>query len=116
MLLVTQTSFVSMVSALKSAGLVAIALARVATGLTPPNWENRVMTTKGLVEGFESQGVRQFRGIPFAKPPVEELRWQDPQEPAAFQGTFLATTYGNACMQKLDEKFAPGVTISEDCL
>ena len=33
-----------------------------------------VATTKGMVEGFESEGIHKWFGIPFAKPPVGELQ------------------------------------------
>jgi para-nitrobenzyl esterase len=72
-------------------------------------------TTTGAVEGFDyGEGIIGFRGIPFAAPPVGELRWKPPQPPVAWQGVREAKAFGSDCMQF---PFAPPVTsMSEDCL
>jgi len=71
---------------------------------------------KGEIDG--SSGVRVFRGIPFAAPPVGDLRWVEPQPVAEWQGTRDATKFAPRCMQRplfSDMQFrSPGV--SEDCL
>ena len=43
--------------------------------------DNRVMTTNGIIEGTSEpdSGLRSFKGIPFAAPPVGVLRWKPPQ-------------------------------------
>ena len=46
-----------------------------------------VRTTKGVVEGVEKNGYVVFKGIPYAKAPVGELRWKAPQEMDAWEGT-----------------------------
>ena len=79
----------------------------------------QVKTESGAVEGTESQDarVRIFRGIPFAAPPVGELRWQAPHPVAAWQGVRKATAFGNRCMQA--PIFADMIfrdEVSEDCL
>jgi para-nitrobenzyl esterase len=54
-----------------------------------------------------------FRGIPFAAPPVGDLRWRPPAAPASWQGVRDATTFGNRCPQ-ID---LSGVLVGdEDCL
>jgi para-nitrobenzyl esterase len=68
----------------------------------------------GVAEG----GVRIFRGIPFAAPPVGPLRWKPPQPPAPWSGERKATEPGPACLQPTgrEEGVAGGDPLSEDCL
>lgn len=76
-----------------------------------------VETAQGAVQGFENDGVYTYRGIPYAAPPVGELRWAPPNPPSSFTDTFDATAPGNICVQ---EEFGgleiPGFSPSEDCL
>jgi para-nitrobenzyl esterase len=79
----------------------------------------QVKTQSGPVEGTESQDgrVRIFRGIPFAAPPVGELRWQPPRPVAPWEGVRKAIAFGNRCMQApifSDMIFRD--EMSEDCL
>lgn len=70
----------------------------------------------GRIAGTTELGVRVFRGIPFAAPPVGALRWKPPQPAAAWDGVRACTAFGSICPQpapllgKKDEKE------SEDCL
>jgi len=79
-----------------------------------------VETAQGKVQGFEKDGVRVFRGVPFAKPPVGALRFQAPEKPEPWAGVRDATQYGNAAPQPpLMLAALPGFDIgtqSEDCL
>src|SRR5215469_7481924 len=59
----------------------------------------RVDTRQGPVEGFTAKGVDQFLGIPYAAPPVGDLRWRPPQPAAAWTGVRQATQFGPACAQ-----------------
>ena len=76
-----------------------------------------VETGSGPVEGFEEDGVFSYRGIPYAAPPVGDLRWKPPTAPAPWTTTLAATEKPNLCPQ---EAFAglpvPGFMPSEDCL
>jgi len=80
----------------------------------------KIKTDKGSVEGTYTTDhqVRIFKGIPYAAPPVGNLRWQLPQPAAKFFGTFAAHDYGHHCYQTnpfADMTFSdPGP--SEDCL
>src|SRR5215211_3125574 len=62
---------------------------------------DQVKTTYGIVEGTApSSGVRLFQGIPFAAPPVGDLRWKAPQPVKPWQGARPATQFGPRCMQQ----------------
>jgi para-nitrobenzyl esterase len=58
-----------------------------------------VETGFGKVEGIDSGGVLQFRGIPYAAGPVGDLRWRPPQPPAPWAGVRRATEFGPAAPQ-----------------
>ena len=74
-----------------------------------------VQTTNGAIAGSIDEGIRSFKGIPYAQPPVGPLRWRPPQPATAWAGTRDATRFGNDCMQKpFADSRAPAV--SEDCL
>jgi para-nitrobenzyl esterase len=81
---------------------------------------DRVKTTAGVVEGSgrQASGVRAFKGIPFAQPPVGELRWRPPQAPKSWEGVRRADKFGPRCMQHPvfgDMNFRSD-GMSEDCL
>jgi para-nitrobenzyl esterase len=58
-----------------------------------------VTTTGGQLEGFRLSGVRRWRGIPFAAPPVGDLRWRPPADPEPWDGVRQARAYGATCLQ-----------------
>ena len=75
-------------------------------------------TTYGRVQGqVGSEGILAFKGIPYARPPVGELRWKPPQPPAPWSGTLMATQYGPVAPQTVDAlEPSSGLEQSEDCL
>jgi para-nitrobenzyl esterase len=84
-----------------------------------------IKTDAGLLSGMAgaAAGVRVFEGIPFAAPPVGELRWRAPQPAPKWTGIRKADTFGNACVQPkgvgrlntaIDLPNSPPA--SEDCL
>jgi para-nitrobenzyl esterase len=82
-----------------------------------------VKTAQGRLAGeLAADGVRVYRGIPFAAPPVGALRWREPQPPASWSGVRDATRFGPRCMQasgNLQGRVADAamnLPISEDCL
>jgi para-nitrobenzyl esterase len=106
-------------------GALLVAVAVAATqGPSPDSAALVVRTEGGLVRGAAGTvaGVRAFKGIPFAAPPVGDLRWRAPQPALAWKGTLDATQFSAICPQKLHTPgsisyFYPGPqTISEDCL
>ncbi len=79
----------------------------------------QVRIAGGLVEGAVApSGVRMFKGIPFAAPPVGERRWKEPQPAAPWKGVRTATRFGPRCMQLpiFSDMVFRSDGMSEDCL
>jgi para-nitrobenzyl esterase len=94
--------------------LLAIALAAVPTlGLAPR--QPTVVTSDGPIAGFQRDGVTQFRGIPYAAPPVGDLRWQPTQPHAKWTTTLDAVAFGDTCVQNQPGLFAKP-SLTENCL
>ncbi|CAN5797536.1 carboxylesterase family protein [soil metagenome] len=78
-----------------------------------------VKTVNGVVAGTVGKnGIRSFKGIPFAAPPVGDLRWQEPQPAANWPGVFKADHFGPRAMQAPifgDMNFRSD-GVSENCL
>ncbi|MBQ9210671.1 MAG: carboxylesterase family protein [Clostridia bacterium] len=56
--------------------------------------DNVVSTVYGQVQGVEENGYVAFKGIPFAQPPVGELRFKPPVDPEGWEGVKVCDTYG----------------------
>jgi para-nitrobenzyl esterase len=94
-------------------------LAMVAATQSAVSQIRQVKVTGGEVKGDESQGIVSFKGIPFAAPPVKELRWKSPQPVTPWNGVKKANSFAPACMQILGNMAKiSGSTdrVSEDCL
>jgi para-nitrobenzyl esterase len=81
----------------------------------------QVTVAAGALQGVDNDGVEQFLGVPFAAPPVGDLRWRAPQPVAPWSGVRPATAFGADCMQwPMDEPPSPRAAYvrptSEDCL
>ena len=79
--------------------------------------EVRVKVEEGILEGVNSSGVKVFKGIPYAAPPVGELRWKAPKPAYTWDGVRSAKEFGPNPMQIND--WLGGYStpeISEDCL
>jgi para-nitrobenzyl esterase len=75
-----------------------------------------IVTIDGApVRGVAIAGDYAFRGLPFAAPPIGELRWRPPQPPASWKGVRDATQYAASCPQTPSGFAGPG-PFSEDCL
>ncbi|MBN1662126.1 MAG: carboxylesterase family protein [Deltaproteobacteria bacterium] len=76
-----------------------------------------VNTAYGKLRGYSAtEGTWQFLGVPYAKPPLGDLRWRPPQEPAAWTGTRDAVAWGDQAAQNpAYQAFGEG-GMSEDCL
>lgn len=91
-----------MLSRLLAVGLVLATLSCTA------DREPVVRVDSGLLRGTETADYQRFRGIPFAAPPIGDLRWRSPRPPARWDGVRDATRPGDRCAQR-----GGG---SEDCL
>ena len=80
----------------------------------------QVKTDKGKVEGAltADRKVRGFKGIPFAAPPLGDLRWREPQPMAKWKGVRQAKEFGSHCMQSAtyQDMIFHDSGASEDCL
>jgi para-nitrobenzyl esterase len=83
-----------------------------------------VKTENGSIEGSVHEGIRIFKGIPFAAPPVGEFRWRAPQPVKSWKGIKKCTAFSASPMQDIpapfmfwsEEFLIPKEPISEDCL
>jgi para-nitrobenzyl esterase len=78
----------------------------------------QVKTETGIVQGKMQGSSRAFLGIPYAAPPVGELRWKAPAPPVPWNGARDATKFGAECMQAriFDDMVFRDPGPSEDCL
>lgn len=95
--------------------LLTVQLVHLAAAQSAP----QAKTANGTLEGVtEASGIRSFKGIPFAQPPVGDLRWKEPQPAKNWQGVRKADHFGPRAMQLPvfgDMNFRSD-GVSEDCL
>jgi para-nitrobenzyl esterase len=100
----------------------ALAAAGLALGLSMPSFADSltVKTEQGKAQGktINDGKVRAFLGLPYAAPPVGDLRWKAPQPPEKWKGERDATKYGAHCAQGrvFDDMIFEDGGPSEDCL
>jgi para-nitrobenzyl esterase len=91
----------------------------------PAAAQQPVRTTAGPVLGVPAAdgSVTSYKGIPYAAPPVRELRWRAPEPPAPWTEVRRADRFGSSCMQNIVEERKPWTyefmahnATSEDCL
>ena len=78
-----------------------------------PVLQPRITVEGGSLRGKYENGVNTFLGIPYAAPPVRDLRWKPPQPPASWGGVRSAAAFGADCIQHQSPTQQPQ---SEDCL
>jgi para-nitrobenzyl esterase len=95
-----------------SVGLLSLTAFFAAGGVSQTKTDAPVVRIRyGAIRGASAPAaIESFLGIPFAAPPVGNLRWRPPQDPAAWTNVRDATHYGNACTQRNNSHS------SEDCL
>ncbi|RYG22907.1 carboxylesterase family protein, partial [bacterium] len=78
----------------------------------------RVKVTGGTIEGTVEGGIRTFKGVPFAAPPVGELRWREPQPVVSWKGVRPADAFGPRPMQLpvFSDMVFRSPRVDEDCL
>jgi len=84
----------------------------------PKLTETQAQTQSGIVEGIQEGNLLVFRGIPFAAPPVGDLRWKEPQPVQPWEGVRMCQEFGDDPMQ-LDlfgDMVFKARQKSEDCL
>lgn len=97
--------------------LFALALALAAT----PALADPIKVDGGLIDGKDlGNGVSGWFGVPFAAPPLRDLRWRAPQPVAAWQGVYHADRFAPMCLQSMRARtmnhYFGNEAISEDCL
>jgi para-nitrobenzyl esterase len=91
-----------------------ILLAALPVGMALADF-NRVTVTGGEIEGVVDGDITIFKGIPFAAPPVGELRWKGPAAVTPWHGVKKADAFADACMQPPNSQ-GNTAPVSEDCL
>src|SRR3569833_4502136 len=98
--------------------LVAAAGAALGASETRPQVKIRTGVLQGVTDA--SSHVIAYKGIPYAKPPVDELRWRPPVPVANWEGVRDAREFGHACLQPPAQPtsvyYGGGASMSEDCL
>jgi para-nitrobenzyl esterase len=96
--------------------------------VTASTWTRAAITDpvridSGQISGTTQEGVRVYKGVPFAAPPIGDLRWRAPQPVATWTGVRKADEYGNVCVQSkgvgrvnVATDLPDSPKISEDCL
>jgi len=106
-------------AALLSAFVVTRPLAAQSPAASTRSATDRVATSAGTVQGITlPSGIHAFRGIPYAAPPVRELRWKPPQPVDRWDGVRPADRFAAQCMQMrvFDDMVFRNSGVSEDCL
>jgi para-nitrobenzyl esterase len=98
-------------------------IAPIAAGATTPGAAGAshpgnpvVQTHNGAVRGVSAGGADRFLGIPYARPPLKNLRFRPPQPPTSWRGVRDATDLPPACLQFQPTGVREGQAVSEDCL
>src|SRR5437762_1910669 len=100
--------------------LCAIALLAGRTLSGPASADNHIRIASGVIEGTTDprSGVRAFKGVPYAAPPVGDRRWKPPQPVKGWEGVRKADRFGPRAMQPpiFDDMVFRSNGMSEDCL
>lgn len=94
------------------------ALTLTGCGDTTASTFEKLRLDSGFISGANTDGVWSYLGIPYAAPPVGELRWENPRPAQGWDGVRACTAYGPACPQSDDSEISAGDVgkTDEDCL
>ena len=98
--------------------LLSILAAMLWSAQPAPSQIQTAKVTGGEVRGVIKDGIASFKGIPFAAPPVGELRWRAPQPVKPWEGVRVADAFAPGPMQPAMVAVVMGApaNLSEDCL
>ncbi|TCC37838.1 carboxylesterase family protein [Kribbella speibonae] len=102
-----------------AAAVVSVLSTGLTVGLTthsPSPGDPVVRTTGGLVRGVSEPSYDAFLGLPYAAPPLRELRFAPPAAPASWKGVRTADRQSPACIQFEPTGIREEQAVSEDCL
>jgi len=102
----------------------AVMLSACAAPAAKPNQaeadDNKLQIDSGWLQGYSEGGISSFKAIPYAQPPIGELRWQPPQPADSWPDVRDATAFGPSCVQpgipRASVYYDPLDNMSEDCL
>jgi para-nitrobenzyl esterase len=108
----------------KNTRLLLLLVAIVLCPLKSSGQLSEIKTENGLVSGYKSGDISIFKGIPFAQPPVGDLRWKAPQPAKNWTGVLKCDKFSASPMQGkpvpfmmwTEEFITPPEKLSEDCL
>lgn len=126
----THTFTVAVATIAATALIAVVALTWIGRKTANASESTIVSTQYGQLEGThvdsdKASDIVEYRGVPYAKPPVGELRWKAPQDPESWSGVRKADTYRSMPMQNLEPDIEPWGSdfyygdipqMSEDCL
>lgn len=92
--------------------LLQMVLLAVILSCTSSDIPGRVKVEGGWIQGKVCDDMIIYKGVPFAAPPLGELRWKAPQPVREWDGTLMTTEFAKAPMQATDDL----ESVSEDCL
>lgn len=97
--------------------LIVVILAVAVTGAAGSAVAQEVSAATGRLKGSSAAGTTRYLGVPYARPPVGDLRWRDPQPVEAWTGVRDATRFAPACPQTgVSMPGEPPSPTDEDCL
>lgn len=97
--------------------VIVLALAAALTGAAGSAVAQEAVTASGRLVGSSEAGTTRYLGVPYARPPVGELRWRDPQPAEAWTSVRDATRFAPACPQNgVSMSGEPPSPTDEDCL